>query len=62
MKTYVAKNPASPPWRAWQLKRLTEAGGWVVQLYDEWGRPEKAAEWRAKLARELPAESNKPKP
>jgi tetratricopeptide (TPR) repeat protein len=41
---------------------LTEAGQRVVQLYDEWGKPEKAAEWRAKLARELPAEKNKPKP
>jgi non-specific serine/threonine protein kinase/serine/threonine-protein kinase len=41
---------------------LTEVGERVVQLYDEWGKPEKAAEWRAKLARELPAESNKPKP
>jgi serine/threonine protein kinase len=41
---------------------LTAAGERVVRLYDEWGKPEKAAEWRAKLARELPAENNEPKP
>jgi serine/threonine protein kinase len=45
------------------LKRhLTEAGERTVRLYDEWGKPEKAAEWRAKLARGLPAENNEPKP
>jgi eukaryotic-like serine/threonine-protein kinase len=46
-----------------QLKRhLTEAGERIVRLYDEWGKPEEAAKWRAKLARELPAENNEPKP
>ena len=29
--------------------RLTDALGRLVQLYDAWGKPEKAAEWRAKL-------------
>jgi serine/threonine protein kinase/tetratricopeptide (TPR) repeat protein len=29
--------------------RLTEAGERVVQLYSAWGKPEKAAEWRAKI-------------
>jgi non-specific serine/threonine protein kinase/serine/threonine-protein kinase len=43
-------------------RHLTEAGERVVRLYDEWGKPEKAAEWRAKLASELPAENNEPKP
>jgi hypothetical protein len=28
---------------------LTQAGEWIVQLYREWGKPEEAAEWRAKL-------------
>src|SRR5262249_52462624 len=30
--------------------RLTEARERLVQLYEAWGKPEKAAEWRAKLA------------
>jgi tetratricopeptide (TPR) repeat protein len=30
--------------------RVAEAGGRIVRLYEAWGRPEKAAEWRAKLA------------
>jgi eukaryotic-like serine/threonine-protein kinase len=29
--------------------RLTEALERLLQLYDAWGKPEKAAEWRAKL-------------
>jgi tetratricopeptide (TPR) repeat protein len=28
---------------------LTQAGEWLVQLYERWGKPEKAAEWRNKL-------------
>ncbi len=28
----------------------------VASLYDAWGKPEKAAEWRAKLAEEPGAE------
>ena len=45
------------------LKRhLTEAGERIVRLYDEWGKPEEAAKWRAKLASELPAKNNEPKP
>jgi len=27
-----------------------DALGHVVQLYETWGKPEKAAEWRVKLA------------
>jgi serine/threonine protein kinase len=30
-------------------KRLTEAGARVGQLYEAWGKPDKAAEWREKL-------------
>jgi tetratricopeptide (TPR) repeat protein len=41
---------------------LTEAGERVVRLYDDWGKPKEAAEWRAKLASELPAENNEAKP
>jgi hypothetical protein len=42
--------------------RLAEAEERVVKLYDDWGKPEKAAEWRAKLAPQPPVEKNKPKP
>ena len=56
MKEREAKIPAT-------LKHhLTEAGERLVRLYDEWGKPEGAAKWRAKLARELPAVNNVPKP
>jgi tetratricopeptide (TPR) repeat protein len=41
---------------------LTEAGEWVVRLYDEWGKPEEAAKWRAKLALVLPVQNNETKP
>jgi hypothetical protein len=30
--------------------RVAEAGGRIVQLYEAWGQPEKAAEWRTKLS------------
>lgn len=29
--------------------RFTDAGSWIVALYEAWGKPEKAAEWRGKL-------------
>jgi tetratricopeptide (TPR) repeat protein len=34
----------------------------VVQLYQAWGKPDKAAEWRAKIATNLPAETAKSRP
>ncbi|HTW81980.1 MAG TPA: tetratricopeptide repeat protein [Terracidiphilus sp.] len=35
---------------------LTETGDWILRLYERWGKPEKAAEWRSKLCqREEPA-------
>jgi serine/threonine-protein kinase len=41
--------------------RLTEAAERVVKLYEAWGKPEKAAEWRARLPK--PAdEAKKPDP
>ena len=30
---------------------LNRSGGWIVQLYRDWGRPDKAAEWSEKLRR-----------
>ena len=40
-------------------KTVPEAAALLAQLYEAWGKPEKAAEWRAKLppvAAELPAD------
>jgi tetratricopeptide (TPR) repeat protein/predicted Ser/Thr protein kinase len=38
---------------------LEAAGGWVVQLYRDWGKPEKAAEWTRKLENAALADSAK---
>src|SRR5438270_11668737 len=43
-------------------KNLIAAAGRIVSFYEAWGKPEKAAEWRAKLAPKPPAEKDKPKP
>jgi hypothetical protein len=56
MKRHAAKIPAP------RKHYLTEAGERVVRLYDDWGKPKEAAKWRARLARELPAENKEPKP
>ena len=53
MKEREAKIPAAAK------VELTKAGELIVELYNSWGRPEKAAEWRTKLAR---PEKPKPKP
>jgi tetratricopeptide (TPR) repeat protein len=45
MKAREARIP--PPGRP----RFTEAAERVLKLYEAWGKPEKAAEWRAKLAK-----------
>jgi non-specific serine/threonine protein kinase/serine/threonine-protein kinase len=34
---------------------LDGAGPGIVRLYEDWGKPEKAAEWRARLQKETPA-------
>jgi len=54
MKARESRIP--PPSRA----RLTEAGGRIVQLYKAWRQPEKAKEWRVKLA--LPEAKARSKP
>ena len=36
--------------RLYARHHVAEAGRRIVRLYEAWGRPEKAAEWRAKLA------------
>ena len=38
--------------------RLNDAAQRVVQLYEDWGKKDKAAEWRAKLAK-APAEAKR---
>jgi hypothetical protein len=37
-----------------RVVRVGEAAGRVVRLYEDWGKPEEAARWRAKLAADLP--------
>jgi eukaryotic-like serine/threonine-protein kinase len=54
MKVREAKIP--PPGKP----RLTGAAERVVQLYEDWGKKDKAAEWRTKLAK--PANEPKPQP
>jgi hypothetical protein len=44
----IAREPKIPP--AGQ-PRLTEASDRLVKLYEEWGKPDKVAEWRARLAK-----------
>ena len=41
----------------WLKLRVPQAGGRIVQLYDAWGKPAKAAVWKAKLGlTDLPAD------
>ena len=39
--------------------KLEQAGEWIVRLYQDWGKPEKAAEWTQKLHRIKVASSPK---
>jgi hypothetical protein len=37
--------------------KLTEAGARIIELYDVWNKPEKVAQWKAKLGMvDLPAD------
>jgi hypothetical protein len=54
MKAREAKIP--PPGKP----RLTEAAERVVKVYEAWGKKDKAAEWRARLAK--PSDEAKPRP
>jgi len=38
--------------RADSKSNLTQAGEWIVQLYRDWGQPDRATEWQSKLANE----------
>jgi tetratricopeptide (TPR) repeat protein len=62
IKGYEGMKQSAAKTHAPLKRRLTEAGERMVRLYDDWGKHEKAADWRAKLAPELPAENNEPKP
>ena len=39
---------------AYNRRQLVQVGKWIVQLYQEWGKPDKAAEWRARLSANAP--------
>ena len=54
MKAREAKIP--PPGKP----RFTDAAERVVRLYEEWGKKEKAAEWRTKLAKPTDGIRNEP--
>jgi tetratricopeptide (TPR) repeat protein len=49
----MVRQQASIP--AASRSKLQRAGNWIVQLYQDWGKPEKATEWRARLEESLPA-------
>ena len=40
--------------------RLTEAGEGAFRLYEDWGKPEKADEWRARVAKPSTAPRKQP--
>ncbi len=54
-----AREPKIPPPVA--RLRLAEAEGRVVRLYQLWGKPDKAAEWRKRLGQKEPSEPELPK-
>jgi hypothetical protein len=54
MKAREAKVP--PPGKP----RFADAAERVVRLYEEWGKKEKAAEWRTRLAKPANGSRNKP--
>jgi eukaryotic-like serine/threonine-protein kinase len=54
MKAREAKIP--PP----GMPRLAEGGERVIRLYDEWGKKDKAAEWRTRLAKPTDGTRNEP--
>jgi hypothetical protein len=55
MRRYEAKIPAP------RKRYLAEAGERVLRLYEDWGKPDEAAKWRARLVRALSAENIEPK-
>jgi hypothetical protein len=54
MKAREAKIP--PP----GMPRFAEGAERVVRLYEEWGKKDKAAEWRTKLAKPTGETKNEP--
>jgi hypothetical protein len=46
----------------WSKNAVTDALDHLIRLYDAWGKPEKAAEWREKLLKTEPPPANPPKP
>ena len=54
MKAREAKIP--PP----GMPRLAEGGERLIRLYEEWGKKDKAAEWRTRLAKPTDGTRNEP--
>ena len=44
----------------WNRDQLDSAGEWVAGLYQSWGKPQKSAEWRARLKTGRSAANTKP--
>ena len=53
LESYAALDVALPPAR--RARRLPAAAERLVKLYEAWGKPEMADEWRAKLPEEATA-------
>jgi hypothetical protein len=53
-----AREARIPP--QWRKPRLTEAAQRVVRFYEEWGKNDKAAEWRTRLAKPTDGTRNEP--
>jgi serine/threonine protein kinase/tetratricopeptide (TPR) repeat protein len=49
MKAHAARTPGHDTPRSPLHRSLTDAVEWLVRLYEEWGKPEQAAKWRARL-------------
>jgi hypothetical protein len=43
------------------LRHLRRAGERIVQLYQAWGKPAQAAEWKAKVQEATPSPSSGPR-
>lgn len=49
LQSYDGMRTLAPKVNALQRRSLKRGGEFLVQLYDDWGKPEKADEWRQKL-------------
>jgi hypothetical protein len=49
LSSYQTMRQQEPTTSAPDREELQQAGKWLVKLYQDWGKQEKAAEWREKL-------------